>query len=268
MIKENKTITPKIFKKGKSIEEWPFSEKTSFHVRKSNMTNNIGQRRDPSFRMCSYIDLSVARKLSSKPILFSFFLLIVSQGVSFTKDYGVHGHTFEIIEPDLLNQITNKLVDIDKSGGMETHNKVIQKRVENSIRNPQAVKGLSRARETRSFAYDPSIAVPYDLKDQKGQIFHKSGTTVNPLSYKSMNRSLVFIAGDDPDQVEWALETFDPQKIRLVLTSGSPFDLMDRLGRPVFFDQHGTLTKKFTIKHLPATVEQDGRFLLVTEVAL
>lgn len=268
MIKENETKMPMNLKKGKSLEEWPFSEKISFHVKKSNMTKDIGQRRAPSFRICSYIDLSVAKKCSSRPILLSFFLLIISQGVSLAKDYGVHGHTFEITEPDLLKQITNKLVSLEESGGMETHNKVIQKRVENSIRNPQAVKGLTRARETRSFAYDPSITVPYDLKDHDGQTFHKAGTIVNPLTYKNMGHKLVFIAGNDPAQVDWALETFDLENVRLVLTSGSPFDLMDRLGRPVFFDQQGSLTTKFSIKNLPATVEQDGRFLMVTEVAL
>jgi len=199
-------------------------------------------------------------------LFLSCFFFQVS--VSDAKDYGVHGHTFEITEPDLLKQLTGKLVDLDESGAMDHHNRVIKKRVEKSIRNPKAVEGLTRARETKSFAYDPSITVPYDLKDHKGVVFHKAGTVVNPLTFKNMSHSLVFIAGDDPQQVAWALETFDLEKVRLVLTSGSPFDLMDRLDRPVFFDQHGSLTKKFTIKHLPATVEQEGRFLLVTEVAL
>jgi conjugal transfer pilus assembly protein TraW len=196
----------------------------------------------------------------------SFYVAVLS--LCEAKDYGVQGHTFEIIEPDLLKQITGRLVSLDESGQLDQHNQVIQKRVEKSVRNPKAVEGLTRALETKSFAYDPSITVPYDLKDHKGVVFHKAGTVVNPLTFKSMTHSLVFLAGDDPDQVEWALKNFDLDKVRLVLTSGSPFDLMERLDRPVFFDQHGSLTRKFTIKHLPATVEQTGRLLLVTEVAL
>ncbi len=268
MIRNREIKNPGMLKKEARSKKDLFLVISSTQILLEKNIKKIGQRRAPSFRICSYIDLNVAKMCSSKPILFSFFLLIVSHGVSFAKDYGVHGHTFEIIEPDLLKQITNKLVSLDESGGMETHNKVIQKRVEKSIRNPQPVKGLTIARETRSFAYDPSITVPYDLKDHDGQTFHKAGTIVNPLTYKNMGHKLVFIAGDDPAQVDWALETFDLEKVRLVLTSGSPFDLMDRLGRPVFFDQQGSLTTKFSIKHLPATVEQDGRFLMVTEVAL
>lgn len=127
--------------------------------------------------------------------LAGFFILLLSQSVCFAKDYGVYGHLFEIVEPDLLKEITGKLNDLGESGEIDKHNDVLKKRVAHSIRNPRPVEGLKRARENRSFAYDPSIEVPYDLKDQNGQVFHKAGTRVNPLDYKPLSKPLVFIDG-------------------------------------------------------------------------
>lgn len=37
------------------------------------------------------------------------------------KDFGVQGHLFEILEPDLLSQIEEKLVALDESGELKIH---------------------------------------------------------------------------------------------------------------------------------------------------
>jgi len=55
---------------------------------------------------------------------------------------------------------------------------------------------------------------------------------------------------------------------KLILVKGAPLDLMRARQRRFYFDQGGTLVKRFGIRAVPAIVEQQGRILLVREVPL
>lgn len=195
-------------------------------------------------------------------------LLIILTTAAHAKDYGVHGHTFSIIEPDLLKQITGRLNGLEASGKLEEHNDILKKRAQQSIRRPKAVTEISKTLKPRVFYYDPSITVPYDLKDHKDQTFHKAGTKVNPLAHRPMTKALVFIDGDDQKQVTWALKKFTEFNAKIILTSGSPFDLMEAHDRPIYFDQEGRITKKLGIKAVPARVTQEGLKLKIEEMVL
>lgn len=184
------------------------------------------------------------------------------------KDYGVQGHTYPIIEPDLLKQITGKLNDLDESGKLEEHNEVLKKQAIKASRRPKSVSGITKAIKPRSYIYDPSITVPYDLKDHKGQRFHKAGSRVTPLQHRNMTKALVFIDGDDVAQVNWAMQSFTEFNAKIILTNGSPFDLMEKQDRPVYFDQEGRMISKLGIKHVPAVVSQEGLMLKIEEKVL
>jgi conjugal transfer pilus assembly protein TraW len=138
-------------------------------------------------------------------------------------------------------------------------------KAEKGIRRPAPVTGITKAIESREFFYNPSITVPFDLKDHKRRIFHKKGTRINPLTYRSLRQSLILIDGDDEKQVAWA---FRHIKAKIILTSGSPFDLMESWNGPVYFDQGGRLTSKLGIRHVPAVVTQEGLQLKILEVML
>ena len=66
----------------------------------------------------------------------------------------------------------------------------------------------------------------------------------------------------------WALKSTTQLNAKLILTGGSPFDRMKAAQRRFYFDQGGQLTAKFGIRALPAVVEQQGKVLKITEVAL
>lgn len=195
------------------------------------------------------------------------FLILVSPSLH-AKDYGVHGHTFEILEPDLLKQILRKLSVLEESGTLEAHNRHLKKRVRASLHRPPSVSGIKHATTSRTFIYDPTITVPYDLKDHEGRVFHKAGTKINPLTIRPMKTSLIFLDGNNEEQVVWALKNFPDLKTKIILTSGSPFDLMDIYDRPFYFDQGGALTQKLGIKQVPAVVFQEGMQLKIEEKAL
>ena len=182
------------------------------------------------------------------------------------KDFGVVGTTFDIIEEDLLEVIENKLKKLNEDGSLQKYQQKIALEAQEKIKRPKPVEGVKHTTKARSFTYDPSITVPYDLKDHQGEIFHAKGAKVNPLDSKSLSKPLVFIDGDDGLQVEWAIGQ-EPHAL-IILTKGSPFELMEKLNQPFYFDQEGVLTKKLGILQVPAKVTQQEKHLLIEEITL
>jgi len=214
-----------------------------------------------------------------------------------SKDLATHGHTFKIQEPDLLKQIEGKLHHLKTRGKLAELNEGIIKKTQKAIHTPHPVAGIVKATKPRVFYYDPSISIPYDLRDQTGRIFQKAGTKINPLKFRSLPSPLIFIDGNDETQVSWVHKTYlstnqgkdqrranenIPTPPKIILISGSPFELMERwnqlagsqligtplVGHPVYFDQGGKLTKKLGIQHVPAVVTQENLRLRIEEVCL
>lgn len=199
--------------------------------------------------------------------LFVFTIAFLSRTqAELLKDHGVVGNTFEILEEDLLEVIESKLKKIEEEGSLQKYQNNIAAEIQEKIKRPKPVEGVPHTTKTRSFIYDPSISVPYDLKDHQGKVFHAKGTKVNPLDYKSLTKPLLFIDGDVGPQVKWAIGQ-QPASL-IILTNGSPFELMKKLDRPVYFDQEGTLTKKLGIQQVPAKVTQQDKLLLIEEISL
>lgn len=92
-----------------------------------------------------------------------------------------------------------------------------------------------------------------------------------------LSRRLIFVDGRDQLQVTWLKEqildksTIDrDNKIedRIILVGGKILDLQEELSTLLYFDQAGELTSKFSIKFVPAIVEQEGKSLKVTEICI
>ena len=71
-----------------------------------------------------------------------------------------------------------------------------------------------------------------------------------------------------PAQIEHARELIDRYqgKVKPILVGGSYLDLMKRWNKQVFYDQDGTLVRKFGITAVPAIVSQEGQRLRIDEV--
>jgi conjugal transfer pilus assembly protein TraW len=187
-------------------------------------------------------------------------------------ELGVYGETFPIAEKNLLNVIRAKLQALFQSGKLEEHQKTILKKAKEQMNRPSPVRGVTKTTTPKSFAYDPSIVAPYDLKDSQGETFYRGGTKVNPLDTHSLNCPLLFVDGADAEQVFWAIRQYQaaevPHKPKIILVQGLPFDLSRKFNLPVYFDQFGTLVKKLGITQVPAKVSQVGKALVIDEVAL
>ena len=169
-----------------------------------------------------------------------------------------------IVEPDLLTQIHARLATLEKSGETARLNEELKRRTVARVNRPEPVAGLVAAAATRRWRFDPTVTLERDITDDKGRVILVAGTRVNPLDTVRLREPLVFLDGDDAAQLAWASRRFG-SKAKLILVRGAPLTLMKTRQRRFYFDQGGSLVKRFGIRAVPATVEQDGRALLITE---
>jgi conjugal transfer pilus assembly protein TraW len=187
---------------------------------------------------------------------------------AFARDYGQQGAVWPIIEPDLLAQIQARLTHLEKTGETARLNEELKRRTIARVNRPEPVAGIGPASATRSWRFDPTITVERNIADDKGRVIIAAGTRVNPLDTIPLRSILVFLDGDDPAQLAWAARRFGASPAKLILVRGAPLELMKARQRRIYFDQGGSLVKHFGIRAVPATVEQQGRVLVVTEQAI
>lgn len=187
---------------------------------------------------------------------------------SLGKDKGVYGELFEIEEKDLLEHVTSRLKKLEENGELKWIQDGIQKRIMKNIEEPRDIDGIIKTKEARIFEFDPTIEVTENLKDQKGRIFAKKGDKYNALNYITYSKTLLFIDGNDEEQIEWAkLKLLKHKNVKIILVKGKPLKLQERLKRPIYFDQYGIITKRMGIKQAPARVwqEEGKKVLTVSE---
>lgn len=183
-------------------------------------------------------------------------------------DYGQMGQTFPIIEDDLLAVIEAKLRHLEATGGIEALQRQMQQQAVASVRRPKPVSGIGPTISRREWLFDPSMVVEDDIRDQKGNLIAARGQRVNPLQFVEMRQALVFVNGDSPLEVDWAVANYTATNAKIVFVAGSPFDEMKPYQRRFYFDQGGTLSAKFGIAHTPAVVVGVGENLKVIEVPI
>lgn len=184
------------------------------------------------------------------------------------KDYGVFGKTFEIAEMDFLEYIQQKMKGMQANGEWKTIQFEFKKRVKEHIARPTPTR-LLRAEVNRTWFFNPSLTVPYDVKDSHDQVIVKQGTIINPLDRVGLSSTLLFFDGDDEAQVAWVTqELTQHQKVKLILTSGSVKEVANQLKQAIYFDLNGFLVAKFQIKYLPVRVFQAGKRLQINEVTV
>ena len=198
----------------------------------------------------------------------AFALALLASLTTQAQDLGVIGPVYPIAEPSLLEVIQARLHELVASGAVARLQRESEARITQEIVHPAPVAGLATTTHARSFHFDPSIEVPFPITDAQGRVMVAPGTRVNPLDTVSLSRPLLFIDARDAAQISRAERLLGEHhgRLKLVLTAGSYLDLMHRLKQAVYFDQHGSLTSKLGILHVPALVTQDGKRLRIDEL--
>lgn len=177
------------------------------------------------------------------------------------------GPVYEIVEPSIYEQLQALLKEKQESGELAKIEKEGRERAERTMRNPAPVDGIRIARTKKVWTYDPSIVATADVFDNDGNVIVRRGTAVSPLEQMSW-KPMVFIDQRDESQVRMARKLLDQWggKGKAVLVAGNWLDLSRAWGHKVYFDQKGTLVQRFGINAVPATVVQQGKVLLISEI--
>ncbi len=180
------------------------------------------------------------------------------------------GPTYEVREPNLLEFIRARIEEKARTGELKRLEEQFKWQAEESVRNPQPVPGLSQATAARTFYYDPTFVLDRNVFDDKGNVLFPAGTRKNPLEVVSMTKRLLFFDARDSKQVRNALYVIDSfgGRVKPILVGGSYVDLMKAWNVPVYFDQHGDLTRQLGILHVPALVSQEGMRLRIDELVV
>jgi conjugal transfer pilus assembly protein TraW len=212
----------------------------------------------------------IRNSIFRKSVFMMIIALLFYPYLAFSKDLGVYGQAFNIKEIDLLEQIENKLKYLESTGKIAEHQNAISKKAKESIERPNEVTGIIDTDQERVFYYDPSIILDEDLTDDKGEVFYKKNTLINPLDYVPFTKTMVFFNGDAKQQAQWALDKHKTTlgNAILVMTKGAPIKQSDEWGITVYFDQMGLITKKLGIRQVPAIVTQEGNRLKIEEVKI
>ena len=183
------------------------------------------------------------------------------------KDLGVRGATWPVAEPDLLEQVELQLLEMQRSGELARLETQARERARQKLEEPDPVPGIAPATRERTRLFDPAIVVERDIRTPDGALIAAAGTRIDPLARMTLARDLLFVDGRRNPEIAWALareiETGRPAKI--VLLAGRPLDLMRRYRRPFFFDTGGRLAARFGLRFTPASVEQAGALLRISE---
>lgn len=176
---------------------------------------------------------------------------------------------YPIAEPDMLEEIEQKLKAMQDSGRLQQKIDEAIARSTHTAQYPKAVAGLGATKKSRTYYYDPSIVATRDILDHQGKVVVKAGAKVNPLDYVGMGEWLVFFDGTDPKQVKLAEDLGKRYEwmIKPILTNGGPMDLMRKWKQRVYFDQGGSMVQQLGIQNVPALVTQDGKRLRIDELA-
>lgn len=203
-------------------------------------------------------------------------MLVVAAGMSLlvahavAMELGVIGPTYEISEPHLLQMIEERLREKERSGELQRLVEQARDRGIESVKHPPPVAGLHPTETARTYYVDPSFTLDRNILGPQGELLFAAGTRKNPLEVVSLSRYLLFFDARDPRQVGRARQLMASYqgRVKPILVGGSYLELMKSWRIPIYYDQHGLLTRRLGINHVPALVSQEGLRLRIDELEL
>ena len=183
--------------------------------------------------------------MNCKLCTFLLICLVASSAqATITKDLGVVGKTYPIVEPDIILEMKQKMANQERLNSAMLRNKLRDYK-------PADLHELPNATKDNQKIVDMTYTLPADLLDADGKIIYPKGFTFNPLDYVTFRRGLVILNGNDREQLRWFEESpyYENHQAMLLITDGSAYDLISQLQRPVFY-----LTKDIAIRLQLATV--------------
>ncbi|MCX4151042.1 MULTISPECIES: conjugal transfer protein [Paraburkholderia] len=199
------------------------------------------------------------------------FGVMMGAGVAQGEDLGTKAQTYAL-DPDAREEIRSVMRHKQATGELDQFWKNYRNRVLDSIKSPPSL-GIRTDYGTRTELHDLRFVMPQDYRDQNGKVVVRKGTVVDPLKALPLTMGLLFIDGNDPRQVDWAVERSRAEPLKIVLTAGSAYlmrikyrnvDWHGVAGVPFYLDQRkiiiNTLRKLYGIgiSSVPVALYQKG----------
>ncbi|KTC87653.1 type-F conjugative transfer system protein TraW [Legionella drozanskii] len=198
---------------------------------------------------------------------FFFIGLFLLLPVSHSKDLGHYGQVFPVIEADLRELIMKRLTEMQESGALLKHQRLIEQRVAEHIIRPKPLT-LAPTKTPKTFRIDPTVLVSHDVALPDGTLIAKKGTAINPFNHLQFSKTLIFFNADDANQMAWVKKHYnDYHYVKFILISGDIRQASEHFGR-IYFDLEGRITSQLHIKHVPSVVSQDGLYWKVVEIGV
>ena len=180
-----------------------------------------------------------------------------------------YGPLFEIIEPDILNYIHEKISRTEEDGSLARRIKEAKLIAQDYLHNPTPVKGLKKAKNSAITYFDPSIITTQAVVDVNGNTLHPNGTKVNPLETFKLDGKLILFNAKDKNQVKVVKKLVSEAKnTRAILVNGSPVEFFKKTKIRPYFDQKGIIAKRFNIKEIPTVISQEGLHIKLETIAV
>jgi len=192
--------------------------------------------------------------------------LILTGGLStgaLARDLGKYGATYAISEEDAIVHIQKSIARYDWA-------KFKKKQIEKIINyQPKDLVKLSASKENKVFMVDMTGILKEDIIGGDGTVIYPKGYQYNPMEYVFMRRILVFINGQDQNQIEWYRKSPYPHDLRtmLLLTDGSYSEVRKKLKTSVYYATK-EIIDRMGIKAVPSVAVQKGTQLEVREYCL
>jgi conjugal transfer pilus assembly protein TraW len=207
---------------------------------------------------------------------FATGLLLLVPFVTRAEDLGTRGRTVPI-DRDARQQVRDTIRDRAASGDLDRFWKDYRSKVVDAIRHP-APLGVPTDRQPRTELHALRFVLPQDYRDQAGNIVARRGAVIEPLDIQPLTSGLIFIDGRDEAQVRYALAAGRQERLKIVLTAGSPYDLRVRFRNvawngaptvPFYFDQRKLIINQLhrlygiDLRSVPAKLTQQGSRLRI-----
>jgi conjugal transfer pilus assembly protein TraW len=178
-----------------------------------------------------------------------------------TKHLGVLGRTYPVIEPDLMEELRQSAIAVEKKWTpLLTHPHDYQ---------PKDLHPLPRASTDKTFLVDMLFTLDHDISDGKGNIVYPKGFSFNPLNHIAFSGDLLVLDGSDPEQLAWWEQSpyFDATNLRLLLSGGKAGELGARYQRP-FYYLTKVMAERLQLQAVPSLVLRKNNQLEVREVLI
>lgn len=196
--------------------------------------------------------------------LFIFLLLYGCTTKSKTTEITIQGKTYRFDGNEIERAFLKKASQIEHKD-LSAH----AEQLAQDIRSGKALKpvpGLKEATEDSSFVFNTERVLEEDILDARGDVLFAKGTKFSPKKGIKVDTGLLLFDGDNPYHVAWAEQQVG--EFMWILVKGSPILLQEEKNRPVFFDQLGEITNRFTITKIPCRITQKGESILVESFAV